>query len=151
MKVNRIISLIILAASLAAVAQQPPATPPDAPPTRPQLVKLTPKVPTDPLAAKDAEISKLKASGAWKDMKNLQSQANQMQTNYQNALRELQAKYGEYQKAIADYHDAVCKENGWTPSEANYDPETDSWTKVQPPAKPADKPATKPEATPTKQ
>lgn len=139
MNVRRIAILILSAAAMLAVAQQPPATPPAAPPAP---VKLTPKAPTDALAVKDAEIEKLKAAGAWKDMKNLQSTASQMQTNYQNALRDLQAKYADYQKAIAAYHDSVCKENGWTPSEVNYDPETDTWTKVELP-KPAAKPAEK--------
>jgi len=130
--------IILLVATSAAVAQQPPQAPP-----QPQAEKLTPKVATGDLAKAQSDLAHEKAQHAWTEMKNLQMQANQAQTTYQNSLRDLQTKYADQQKAMEAYKNAVCKDNGWVPSEVEYNPESDAWTKIPKPAA-QDKAAVKP-------
>lgn len=129
---KRFIIVIVCAAAFSAVAQQPPLTtpPPPAPPQNaPQPV--TPKTPYD----------SAKAQLAYEKEKNLQLTAQTATAQYQTFMQDQQKKYADQEKSLADWMEAVRKDNGWDDT-YSYDREKDAWTHTpKPPTPPAASPA----------
>lgn len=120
-----IIALVFAAATMVAVAQQPPQPAPPA-----AAERLTPKVPDSEVGKLSYELEEQKAQKAWADMKNLQAQFQQLNSQYQSSVKDLQTKYQTLQGVITAHHDKVSKDNGWKPEDVVYEPETGTWTKA---------------------
>lgn len=103
---------IILAVSLAAVAQQPPQPPPSE--------KVSPKQPYTSTAA----------LLAWERQKNYQLTANALTADFQGKMRDLQAKSQATLEVMNDFMKETRKANGWDDSYL-YDPEKDEWHRVK--------------------
>lgn len=126
---KKFISMIVCAAALVAVAQQPP------PQSAPGSAPATPKVPYE----------SSKAQLAYEKEKNLQLMAQNATTQYQAFMQDQQKKYADQEKALTDWMEAIRKDNGWDDT-YSYDRDKDAWTHV--PKPPVNPPATPPAAKP---
>lgn len=123
-RMKRILSLIMIAAGLVAVAQQPPQ------PTPTQPEKVVPKAPYDSTKAQ-----------LWAEkQKNFQMQANQITTLYQAQMKDLQDKYVGQVKPMTDWMADVRKANGWDDT-YTWNSDDDTWTHTPKPAPPTPAPA----------